>query len=144
MIITPMLNPSNLFLPLTPIRPGTLFLVARRYAVRALARGARSAVVQLELDARLGWLRRADAGHGAGRSTVGGRRCIVEVLPFGVICRLLSELVDEGVLRNLLVNGILHAKGLINSPRSRWHHCRAHCRPRCIACNLRTRDQCLV
>lgn len=105
-----MLNPSNLFLPITPIRPGTLFLVARRYTVRALARAARSAVVQLKLDARLRRLRRADAGHWAGRGTVGGRRCVVEVLPFGVICRLLSEFVDEGVLWDWLVNNILHCR----------------------------------
>lgn len=148
-----MLNPSNLFLPsflpfstpVRPVRPGILFLVALHRTGRALARGTRPAVVQLELDARFGRLRSADTGHRAGRSTVGGGRCIVEVLPFGVVGRLLPEFVDESVLWSWLVNEVLHVNEIsVNSPRSRWHRCRAHCRPRCIACSLRTRGQCLV
>ena len=93
-----MLNPSNLFLPITPIRPGTLFLVARRYTVRALARAARSAVVQLKLDARLRRLRRADAGHGPGGSAIGSGRGVVKVLPFGEVGSLLAQLGDKSFL----------------------------------------------
>lgn len=74
-----------------------LLLVALRGAVGALSGGTRPAV-ELKLDARLGRLWCADAGHWSSRSSVGGRRGVVEILPFGVRGRLFAEFSHQGIL----------------------------------------------
>lgn len=81
----------------TPAARGSLFLIALRRAGRTLARSTRPAV-QLQLDAGLGRLRCADAGHGPGRRAVGVRGCIVEILPRGVVGGLFAELGEERFL----------------------------------------------
>jgi hypothetical protein len=90
-------NPSNLSLP--ELQPGMriLFVITLHHARCTLSRSAWPAI-QLELDARLGRLRRSDAGHGASGSTVGSRSGVVKVLPFREVGSFLAEFGDESVL----------------------------------------------
>jgi hypothetical protein len=93
-----MLNHTNLF-PSQNANPASenLFVITLHHARGTLSRSALSAV-QLQLDTRLGRLRRADAGHGPGGGAVGSRRGVVKVLPFGEVGGLLAEFGNKSFL----------------------------------------------
>lgn len=85
-IITPMLT-HRIYSFQTPAARVILFVVTLHHACRTRCAWP---AVELELDTRLGRLRCADTGHWPGRSTVGSRGGVVEVLPFRVVGSLFA------------------------------------------------------
>lgn len=110
-----------------------LLFVALCYAFCAASR--RVAVsfraVQLQFDARLGGLRRADTRHRARRATI--CTVAVEVLPLWEFGRFFAELVQACALGLMLADCSNFAKDLRNSPQSCPRRQTVGCRPGCTS-----------